>query len=106
MIISLRNQSNVLLVDQNHRTQFLSCLIASAVRLGRTFALWFAGFGSAPTTSTDLSSGTGENSIACSAKMDIKVTLCPDMILVLFEVVFLPQGALKYFVECNSILFR
>lgn len=46
------------------------------------------------------------NSIACSAKTDIKVTLCPDMILVLFEVVFLPQGALKYFVECSSILFR
>lgn len=58
--------------------------------------------------STDLGAGAlvRSNSITCSENMDIKLTLCPNMIIILFEVVFLPHRALKYFVQCNSVLFK
>lgn len=78
----------------NHGTKFLSYLIVSAVLLGTTFALWFAGFSNAPIMSTGLGAGAlmRSNSITCSANMDIKVTLCPNMIIVLFEVLFFHIG--------------
>lgn len=92
----------------NHGTKFLSYLIVSAVLLGRTFALWLAGFSNVPIMSTNLGAGAfvRSNSITCSANMDIKVTLCPNMIIILFEVVFLPHRAFKFFIQRSLIIFR
>lgn len=82
-------------------TQFPSSVTVSTVRLRSTFAFCLAGFGSAPTMSTDLSpcALVRGNSLLCSAKTNLKVMLCPHMMTIFFEEVFLSYGVSKHFLQ-------